>query len=102
MKASPIVGVFIAFWMSSAIETGLWDVSGDALDTADWARSNLIVAAVFTSCMPMVFSGNVGGFCVAIGAFACGGAAIALSKHPLAYSFFHMCLGVFALAIVYV
>jgi hypothetical protein len=96
---SHVTAVLVAMCVLSAADVGLWDLATQ-LDTKDWARANMITTAVFISCIPMVFSDNITGFCVAVGSFTSGVMAVIFLEHALAYSILHFFLGGFAWGIV--
>jgi hypothetical protein len=95
----PITLIFVAMCVQKSANTDLWDLE-NPLDNTHWARSYLIFAAVFTSCLPMIFTGNLQAFCVAVSVFSVGGAMLKLSSHPFRYTAFHFCLGSFAYALL--
>lgn len=93
--------LFVCLCVRFACLSGLWDLHQTlANDNKSLIRTQMMTAAaVLASCLPMVYNNHVTEFSIATGAFLSGGAML-LSEHPLAYTPFHVLLGVFAWALV--
>ena len=98
-NGSPVTLLFVAMCIHTAYKANFWDLSIPR-NEQDYANARqVIVAAVITSCLPMIYNDKIPQFCVAVLAFLAGG-AITRIPHPLAYTPFHFALALFALALV--